>query len=153
MPNKIVIFDIDGVLADLSHRLHYIESDINDWDSFYASIHLDTVIEEYYYKLIYFYEHDFLIYLFTSRPVEYLIATKKWLYYNNIPYDLLVMRNNDDCTEADVVKEKFLLEYVGIDSVSNVKAVYDDNELVLKMYQSYQLPVHHVLSEGKYLKI
>ena len=29
------IFDIDGTLADCSHRLHYISGEHKDWDAFY----------------------------------------------------------------------------------------------------------------------
>ena len=29
------IFDIDGTLADCSHRLHYISGENKDWDTFY----------------------------------------------------------------------------------------------------------------------
>ncbi len=32
-----VIFDIDGTLADCSHRLHHIQKDPADWDGFYEA--------------------------------------------------------------------------------------------------------------------
>lgn len=33
---KYIVFDIDGVLADCSHRLHYIQKPIKDYDKFYS---------------------------------------------------------------------------------------------------------------------
>ncbi len=33
---KYIAFDIDGVLADCSHRLHYIQGDDKDYDKFYS---------------------------------------------------------------------------------------------------------------------
>ncbi len=33
---KYIVFDIDGVLADCSHRLHYIQGDNKDYESFYS---------------------------------------------------------------------------------------------------------------------
>jgi len=33
----IYIFDIDGTLADVSHRLHYITGETKDWDAFFAA--------------------------------------------------------------------------------------------------------------------
>jgi phosphoglycolate phosphatase-like HAD superfamily hydrolase len=34
---KTVIFDLDGTLCDISHRLHFIENGNKDWDGFYAA--------------------------------------------------------------------------------------------------------------------
>lgn len=31
-----IVFDIDGVLADCSHRLHYIKGENKDYDKFYS---------------------------------------------------------------------------------------------------------------------
>lgn len=33
---KYIVFDIDGVLADCSHRLKYIQGEDKDYDSFYS---------------------------------------------------------------------------------------------------------------------
>ena len=33
---KAFIFDIDGTLADASHRLHHIQNGNKDWDAFFA---------------------------------------------------------------------------------------------------------------------
>lgn len=33
---KYIVFDIDGVLADCSHRLKYIQGEDKDYDKFYS---------------------------------------------------------------------------------------------------------------------
>lgn len=33
---KYIVFDIDGVLADCSHRLKYIQGKDKDYDKFYS---------------------------------------------------------------------------------------------------------------------
>lgn len=38
MSIKYVIVDIDGTVADLSHRIHFIEGEKKDWDSFYNNV-------------------------------------------------------------------------------------------------------------------
>lgn len=37
MTRSCYIFDIDGTLADCSHRLHHIQKQPKDWDSFFAA--------------------------------------------------------------------------------------------------------------------
>lgn len=41
---KTVIFDIDGTLADLSHRIHLIEKEPKDWDKFRSLAMYDAPI-------------------------------------------------------------------------------------------------------------
>ena len=42
---RAVIFDIDGTLANVEHRLHHLEGEQKDWDGFFADMHADPVIE------------------------------------------------------------------------------------------------------------
>ncbi len=42
---KTVLFDIDGTLADLTHRLHHITAKPPNWDAFFAECGNDQVIE------------------------------------------------------------------------------------------------------------
>lgn len=42
---KCYLFDIDGTLADLSHRLHYIQGETKDWDAFFAACGSDRPID------------------------------------------------------------------------------------------------------------
>jgi len=37
----IAIVDIDGVVADVRHRLHHITGRPKDWDAFFAEAHAD----------------------------------------------------------------------------------------------------------------
>lgn len=34
----VAVFDIEGVLSDPSHRLHYLEEHPKNWDSFYDEV-------------------------------------------------------------------------------------------------------------------
>lgn len=45
MSIKYVIVDIDGTVADLSHRIHFIEGEKKDWDSFYNNVEKDKPIQ------------------------------------------------------------------------------------------------------------
>src|SRR5437764_14512996 len=43
-PKDCYVFDIDGTLADLSHRLHHIEKKPKNWDAFFAESADDKAI-------------------------------------------------------------------------------------------------------------
>ena len=37
MTRPLAVFDIDGVLADVRHRLRHVEQRPKDWDAFFAA--------------------------------------------------------------------------------------------------------------------
>ena len=41
----IAVFDIDGVLADPTHRQHHVAARPKDWDAFFAAVGGDEVLE------------------------------------------------------------------------------------------------------------
>jgi phosphoglycolate phosphatase-like HAD superfamily hydrolase len=43
---KTVIFDLDGTLADLTHRLHYVKNGNRNWDKFFEECDKDLPIPE-----------------------------------------------------------------------------------------------------------
>lgn len=45
MKTEFVIVDIDGTVADLRHRLHFIQGEKKDWDAFYSHAGEDSPIE------------------------------------------------------------------------------------------------------------
>lgn len=91
-----VIVDIDGTIADVRHRLHYIQSrKRKNWPGFFASMDKDTPIEnmvEYVRKLA----ADHRILIVTGRPERYRAPTERWLGTHGIPYQELYMRRNGD---------------------------------------------------------
>ena len=42
MPKKVILFDIDGTLADIAHRRGHLDQDKPDWKSFNAEMGGDT---------------------------------------------------------------------------------------------------------------
>jgi len=118
MKPKAIILEIDGVLADNSHRLHHITGEYfrdektkeyptlkpfvkPDWDSFYAAIGRDK-INKWCEELIWrFWEtidgqndglHRTKIIILTGRPQKYRKQTKEWVFDCNIGEYMLFMR-------------------------------------------------------------
>ena len=45
MKIKTIIVDIDGTLADLSHRRHHVENGKRNWSAFFAELSNDKPVE------------------------------------------------------------------------------------------------------------
>ena len=45
MNKKVVIFDVDGTIADCEHRRHFVTQQPADWKSFRAETRFDTPVE------------------------------------------------------------------------------------------------------------
>ncbi len=81
-----VIVDLDGTLADCNHRLHFIESNKKDWQSFFNNCGEDLVIEPVR-ELINMLKEKYMIIILTARPDSIREPTTKWLEDNNINVD------------------------------------------------------------------
>lgn len=125
--SKLVLFDIDGSLADLNHRLHYIKNKPKNWKMFFLGMSEDKVISPTAFileALIRGQESvlsdrendeegfwDFWVMFVSGRPDNYREITKKWIkdnlgistYENN-----LRMRKAGDYRDDTIVKEEIL---------------------------------------------
>ena len=78
MSRPLAVFDVDGVLADVGHRVHHLEGGRNDWRAFFAAAKDDPPLETglaLAHELAT--EHD-LAYL-TGRPEGLRRVTRRWL--------------------------------------------------------------------------
>ena len=84
---RIVICDIDGTIADNSHRQHYLLGK-KDWKNFFLAIDKDKPILKILKKIECLYQDGFQIIFVTGRPEEYRELTQKWLkkYLNIMVY-------------------------------------------------------------------
>jgi phosphoglycolate phosphatase-like HAD superfamily hydrolase len=97
------VVDLDGVLADVTARLHYLEVSPKDWNAFFARIPDDPPYAEgiaIARELAA--EHD-LVYL-SGRPERTRADTERWLRRHGAPIGQLVLRRNPDRRPARVVK-------------------------------------------------
>ncbi len=131
--NKCYIVDIDGTLADITHRLHFIEGDTKDWDSFFAACKDDKPIMNM--KTIVFCLSAFDDVIFVSgRPEKSRQDTEAWL--NDLGFEeyQLYMRKDGDHREDYKVKEEILAE---IQKDYEVIAAIDDRKQVVDMWRRH----------------
>jgi len=99
----LAVFDIDGVVADVRHRLHFLDSRPKDWSGFFAAAGRDTPLAEgVAMAREAIADHD-LVWL-TGRPERLRAVTERWLADTGLPTEPLLMRRHRDFRPARVAK-------------------------------------------------
>jgi uncharacterized HAD superfamily protein len=135
--SRDILVDIDGTLADCSHRLHYIRGRRKKWKRFFACAHLDKPRVEIV-KQVRELAHQHHIHLITGRPETYRQQTEEWLKAYRIPYRSLHMREDGDYRPDDIVKQEILNRHFDKDKI---ELVIDDRPSVIRMWQRNGLRV------------
>jgi len=142
----IVIFDLDGTLANMAECRHYLEQEPKNWDAFYyaaCSVSPIKSVVEVCKKL----EEDFEIYIVSSRSDLVKKQTEAWLREHEINYTCLIMRPHGDHTPDDILKKSWCDS--NIIPIHCVMCVFDDRSRVVKMWRSLGIPCFQVV-EGDF---
>jgi len=139
--DKIYIFDIDGTIANIDHRLHYVEWDKKDRHSFFCCLHEDKP----YKAVVNVMNHlandlNATIVLVSWRPDKYDLETERRLQRNNIPYDYILMRKSRDKRPDTEVKEEIYHRCLEKEK-EKIVCVFDDRQRLIDMRRSKWLYV------------
>lgn len=110
--SKVVVFDIDGTLVDIDHRLHHIRNKPKDWVSFYEDMDQDKPIEEMVWLADAIYRRSDFFYICTGRSDKFRSKTIDKLVSLNIETDHLYMRKKDDFRPDFQVKSDYADEII-----------------------------------------
>ena len=133
----IVVFDIDGVLADAAHRQHFLEQRPKDWDGFFAAVGGDAVIEAGRALLLSAAEHSEIV-LVSGRPERTRAATERWLMDNAMGAPRVILRADSDFRPAPAVKADLLASF---EQGGDIAAIFDDDGAVVKALAEKGYPV------------
>lgn len=139
---KCIIFDIDGTIADLTHRRHFVSSKPKNWPAFAAGIMDDTPIEHIIDVLRMYHARGDAIILCSGREAASRDKTIAWLDKHSIPFNALYMRPTKDYRADDIVKEE-LLDQILADGYSPYM-IYDDRDRLIKMWRRRGYPCAQV---------
>jgi phosphoglycolate phosphatase-like HAD superfamily hydrolase len=156
----VFIFDLDGTLANIEHRLHFIgatpttfvkeeESPKKDWDSFFAAAANDEPIFEVITVARALAKAGHTLIYSTGRAESSRLITAKWLEKYRIPIGLLYMRKTGDHREDNVVKGELFDQILKIYKQEEIGGVFEDREQVVQMYRARGVRVFQV-APGKF---
>ena len=147
----IVIFDLDGTLADIRDRVKHcsIEGGKLDWDEFYNpdNIKMDKpnkdIIELNHSMYLCGYE----IHILSGRSDRTFSATEEWLYNNEIDWHYLRMRDEENLYLKDSeLKRSWLHKFY---KKEYILFVVDDRKQVVDMWREEGLTCLQV-AEGNF---
>lgn len=140
----IYLVDIDGTLADLSHRLHFIQQKPADWDGFFAACPGDRPIVEVIDTVRRLAASGARIILVTGRSDAVEEPTMDWLREHGVPWLSIYMRKAGDHREDSIIKAELLANIQEDWDSEEILGVFEDRKQVVDMYRSKGLRVFQV---------
>ena len=132
MTDEIVIFDIDGTLADVSERIHHVRKKPKNWNAFFQGMAQDKAIHSMVRLCNILFDSGIQIILCSGRSEEHREQTVAWLAQQGVNYhDLLLRRDNDRRSDTEVKRELL----AALDK-SKILFVVEDRSRVVEMWRS-----------------
>lgn len=136
----IVILDIDNTLAINKKRyaLSTVETGHIDWSLLYK--HENLMLDEPNQCMIeltnWYYDNNYKIIIFTSRPESIRKSTIEWLNVHKINYHSLYMRSQDNHYIKDVeLKHMMYNDFIN----DKVHCAFDDNQDIIDLWLSLNI--------------
>jgi FMN phosphatase YigB (HAD superfamily) len=122
----LAVFDIDGVVADVRHRLHHLERR-RSWTAFFEAAHEDPLLAEGAALAAELASQYEIVWL-TGRPEWLRDTTSAWLAEHGLPDGELFLRPYGDYRPAPRYKLDVLRDLAS----RGIAAVVDDDDEVVQ---------------------
>lgn len=147
MRKPCYIVDIDGTVADGTHRLHFIEFGPNrkkkDWPNFFANVK-DDLPYPHMRTMLYHLTHDGTPIVYVSgRPESTRDDTEAWLFAHSFPPGAAMYMRPDGDYRTDDITKKELLDKLLVDGWEPIMA-FDDRDRVVDMWRANGIPCAQV---------
>ena len=146
----LYVFDLDGTLALIEHRKHWLESKAPDrWRHFYAACDKDQPNDPVIATMERLRHSGADVWIFSGRSDEVRDKTVEWLAHHTsfMSHDLegpmLTMRAAGDYTADDVLKRQWL-DAMLVDDRRRLVAAFDDRDRVVAMWRGAGVPCFQV---------
>jgi hypothetical protein len=138
-------FDVDGTLASMEYRRHFVTGGNRDWDSFFGQMNMDAPVPEVR-ALLQSVNPKMTRLIMSARPDNYRYHTEWWLAEHGMEegrdYDHLMMRRAGDNRQDPIVKGEMLdkIQRRG----GRLRHMVDDRPQVVDMWRSRGVPTTQV---------
>ena len=126
---KVIVFDIDGTLANIEHRRSYVATKPKNWRAFNAGIPNDTPHDDIVQLARMFHRNLDTVILCSGRGEESRDVTETQMIHFNVSYRKLFMRPAKDHRPDDLIKVE-LLQQIRIE-FGNPYLWFDDRSRVV----------------------
>lgn len=145
---SLFVFDLDGTIADLSHRLPLIrvcspsqlldasekaEGFKPDWPAFFDACDQDKPIR-WVINLAQMVRPFGDILILSGRSDRTQVKTRAWLIQHGVPYDFLEMRPDGNHEPDEILKLRMLERFIG-QCDFEVQFIVDDRQKVVDMWR------------------
>lgn len=147
MIKNIIICDLDGTLADIQHRRHFVERPKGvkkDWDAFHAACVDDTPMQTTI-DLVHALKasrYNNKLWITSGRMSTVMTETQAWLLNKGVCYDRIIMRNAGDFTPDNELKKSWMDS--GVIPKERIFCVFDDRDRVVNMWRKEGLICYQV---------
>lgn len=136
-----VVFDIDGTIADCTHRLHHIQRPADghsewpaqDWDAFHAGCSGDSPIYPILSVATAMVDAGHLVEFWTGRSDNSREATERWLADHGLGG--LVVRMRPEATHQRTADHK--LKAMWLEEHGKPDLIFEDRASVVAMWRSH----------------
>lgn len=129
-PVDAIIVDIDGTLANCSHRLHHLPN----WDAFFGAMADDQPIWPVIELACVYYTEGWPVILCSGRPEKYRKVTEAWLSTYDVMYSVLYMRPDGD-HRPDTQVKRDILNQIRKEDIYNPVLAIDDRPSIVQMWR------------------
>ena len=134
------VVDLDGVVADVRHRLTFVERRPKDWDQFFGAAPLAPVLPEGRAVVEQLVAAGHELGWLTGRPERCRRDTVDWLELNGLPSAQLFMRRENDHRPARMTKLAVLRRLAARRTVA---VMVDDDVAVVRTLRAAGFAVMH----------
>jgi hypothetical protein len=123
----VAVVDVDGVVADVRHRLRHVTGRPKDWRAFFDGAADDPLLTEGEETVRRLAEVFDIVYL-SGRPERLREVTERWFHRHRLPAGPLLLRPYDDYRPARLFKVEVLRRLA---ETRTVVVLVDDDPRVL----------------------
>ena len=130
----VLFLDVDGTVADLTHRRVHVATKPKNWPAFEKTMHLDTPIQHVIDAAMELKDAGWTVVIMTGRGAQNKEVTEEWLAKHGVRYDAIYTRAFKDYRRDDIVKHE-LLQQAREDGYDPT-IVFDDRDQVVRMWRA-----------------
>lgn len=135
MPKRTIIFDVDGTIADVEHRRHFVSQQPADWKSFRNSTVFDTPVQWVCDIAKRFIAQGEEVAFFSARnESERSITEKQITEWIGDGHKGVFLRPNDSYEPDEVFKSNLADKFEEMGG--KIDLVFDDRNKVVEMWRN-----------------